>query len=77
MSRVWVLGWNDESSPIESEWVIWVWTRESEKDEGHPVERDRTTDVTRQHDTGRSQGDGKKGKEKKEKEEKEKEKEKK
>ena len=45
---------------LESEWVIWVCTRESEKDEGHPVERDQTTDVTRQHDTGRSQGDGKK-----------------
>jgi len=28
--------------------------------EGHPVERDRTTDVARQQDTGRSQGDGKK-----------------
>jgi len=26
--------------------------------EGHAVERDRTTDVARQHDTGRSQGNG-------------------
>jgi hypothetical protein len=30
--------------------------------EGQPVERDRTTDVARQHDTCRSQGDKKKGK---------------
>jgi len=45
---------------LESVWVIWVWTHESEKDEGHPVERDRTTDVARQHDTGRSQDDGEK-----------------
>jgi len=30
--------------------------------EGQPVERDQTTDVARQHDTGRSQGDEKQGK---------------
>ena len=33
--------------------------------EGHPVERDQTTDVARQHYTGRSQGDGKKKERKK------------
>ena len=32
--------------------------------EGHPVERDRTTDVARQYDTDRSQSDGKNKKDK-------------
>jgi len=56
------LGGNDESSPISWEWVgdlglnSWKWMSA----EGHPVECDRTTEVARQHDTGRSQSDGKK-----------------
>jgi len=62
VSRVWVLGreWWVESHLLRvSEWFglnSWKWMNT----EGHLVERDRTTDVARQHDTGRSQGDEKK-----------------